>query len=51
VPGWFKNPPEGLATIYDENYQPRLAYNLLRADLAFAGPPPVLSRLTQYPHR
>ncbi|MEU2614298.1 endo-1,4-beta-xylanase [Micromonospora sp. NPDC007271] len=23
VPGWFSNPPERLATVYDENYQPK----------------------------
>ena len=26
VPGWFDDPPQGLATIYDENYQPKRAY-------------------------
>jgi len=37
VPGWFKDPPEGIATLYDENYQPKRAYNTLKADLIFAG--------------
>ena len=31
VPGWFTNPPEGMATLYDENYQPKRAYNTLQA--------------------
>ena len=44
VPGWFTNPPEGMANIYDENYQPKRAYNTLRADLAYAGPPAVQPR-------
>ncbi|WP_027343526.1 endo-1,4-beta-xylanase [Hamadaea tsunoensis] len=37
VPGWFKDPLEGMATLYDENYQPKRAYNTLKADLIFAG--------------
>jgi len=51
VPGWFTNPPEGLATLYDENYQPKRAYNVLRADLIFAGPPFVQQRVPQQPNR
>ncbi|MFC7546837.1 endo-1,4-beta-xylanase [Plantactinospora sp. GCM10030261] len=51
VPGWFDDPPEGLATIYDENYQPKRAYNVMRADLIYAGPPYVLPRLPQRPRR
>jgi endo-1,4-beta-xylanase len=51
VPGWFTNPPEGLATLYDANYQPKLAYNLVRADLAFSGPPLVQPRIPQKPKR
>jgi endo-1,4-beta-xylanase len=51
VPGFFTNPPEGMATLYDENYQPKRAYNTLRADLAFAGPPSVLPRVPQQPRR
>ncbi|ASW54457.1 endo-1,4-beta-xylanase [Plantactinospora sp. KBS50] len=51
VPGTFDNPPEGLATIYDENYQPKRAYNVMRADLIYAGPPYVLPRVAQRPHR
>jgi endo-1,4-beta-xylanase len=50
VPGWFTNPPEGLATLYDQNYQPKRAYNMLRSDLLFAGPPYVLARIPQQPH-
>lgn len=49
IPGWFTDPPEGMANLYDENYQPKRAYNTLRADLAFAGPPLVQSRITQQP--
>jgi endo-1,4-beta-xylanase len=49
VPGWFKNPPEGLATLYDTNYQPKRAYNVVRFDLALAGPPLVLPRIPQQP--
>jgi len=50
VPGWFTNPPEGLATLYDQNYQPKRAYNMLRSDLLFSGPPYVLPRIPQEPH-
>jgi hypothetical protein len=51
VPGAFSNPPEGLATLYDENYQPKLAYQMLKADLAFSGAPLVLPRIPQVPKR
>jgi endo-1,4-beta-xylanase len=51
VPGWFTNPPEGMATIFDENYQPKRAYNTMKADLIFAGPPYVLPRIPQSPRR
>jgi endo-1,4-beta-xylanase len=51
VPGWFDDPPEGLATIYDENYQPKRAYHLMKADLVYAGPPYVLPRATPKPRR
>lgn len=51
VPGWFSDPPEGLATIYDENYQPKRAYQLMKADLIYSGPPYVLPRVTQRPRR
>ncbi|TKK86266.1 endo-1,4-beta-xylanase [Herbidospora galbida] len=44
VPTWFTNPPEGLATLYDENYQPKRAYNSIKSDLIFAGPPHVQPR-------
>jgi endo-1,4-beta-xylanase len=49
VPGWFTDPPEGLATVYDENYQPKRAYQQLKSDLIFAGPPYVLPRVPQRP--
>ncbi|GAA1370550.1 endo-1,4-beta-xylanase [Catellatospora chokoriensis] len=45
VPNWFGN--EGLANIYDENYQPKRAYNLMKADLIYTGPPYVLPRIPQ----
>ncbi|GIF71674.1 endo-1,4-beta-xylanase [Asanoa siamensis] len=51
VPGWFSDPPEGLATIMDENYQPKRAYNLMKADLIHSGPPYVLPRVPQKPRR
>ncbi|WBB80981.1 endo-1,4-beta-xylanase [Micromonospora sp. WMMD882] len=51
VPGWFDDPPEGLATLYDENYQPKRAYQTVKADLIFAGPPYVLPRVTPRPRR
>ncbi|MFY1615241.1 endo-1,4-beta-xylanase [Micromonospora sp. WMMD736] len=51
VPDWFNDPPEGLATIYDENYQPKRAYQELKSDLIFAGPPYVLPRVAPRPHR
>ena len=44
-------PAEGLATLYDENYQPKRAYNAVKADLAFSGPPYVLPRIPQKPRR
>ncbi|GAB4052865.1 endo-1,4-beta-xylanase [Catellatospora paridis] len=49
VPNWFGN--EGLANIYDENYQPKRAYNLMKADLIYTGPPYVLPRIAQKPRR
>ncbi|MFJ8579636.1 endo-1,4-beta-xylanase [Micromonospora sp. NPDC093277] len=51
VPGWFSDPPEGLATVYDENYQPKRAYQEMKADLIFAGPPYVLPRAVQSPRK
>ncbi|PWU56085.1 1,4-beta-xylanase [Micromonospora sp. S4605] len=51
VPGWFSDPPEGLATIYDENYQPKRAYQEMKADLIYAGPPYVLPRVPHQPRR
>jgi endo-1,4-beta-xylanase len=51
IPGWFKNPPEGMANIYDENYQPKRAYNAMKADLVLAGAPVVLPRIPQVPKR
>ncbi|BCJ73369.1 beta-xylanase [Catellatospora sp. IY07-71] len=49
VPNWFGN--EGLANIYDENYQPKRAYNLMKGDLIFSGAPYVLPRIPQRPRR
>ncbi|MTK01653.1 endo-1,4-beta-xylanase [Micromonospora sp. CP22] len=51
VPGWFSDPPEGLATIMDENYQPKLAYHEIKSDLILAGPPYVLPRIAPKPRR
>ncbi|SCG35750.1 endo-1,4-beta-xylanase [Micromonospora coxensis] len=51
VPGWFDDPPEGLATLYDEQYRPKRAYQEVKADLIFAGPPYVLPRATHRPRR
>jgi endo-1,4-beta-xylanase len=51
VPGFFTNPPEGLATLYDENYNPKRAYNVMKGDLIFSGAPYVLPRIPQKPRR
>ncbi|MFI7211281.1 endo-1,4-beta-xylanase [Micromonospora maritima] len=51
VPDWFENPPEGLATAYDEDYRPKRAYQEMKADLIFSGPPFVLPRVPQQPRR
>ncbi|MGQ5259845.1 endo-1,4-beta-xylanase [Micromonospora sp. ZYX-F-536] len=51
VPDWFNDPPQGMATIYDENYQPKRAYQELKSDLIFAGPPYVLPRVAPRPRR
>ncbi|MEV4490370.1 endo-1,4-beta-xylanase [Micromonospora coxensis] len=51
VPDWFDDPPEGLATLYDEQYRPKRAYQEVKADLIFAGPPYVLPRATHRPRR
>ena len=51
VPEWFSDPPEGMATIYDENYQPKRAYQEIKSDLIFAGPPYVLPRIAPKPRR
>jgi endo-1,4-beta-xylanase len=42
---------EAIAGIYDAQYQPKRAFNALKADLAFSGPPYVLSRIPQRPTR
>ena len=49
VPNWFGS--EGLANIYDENYQPKRAYNLMKGDLIYSGAPYVLPRIPQRPRR
>ncbi|MDG4800390.1 endo-1,4-beta-xylanase [Micromonospora sp. WMMD980] len=51
VPGAFSDPPEGLATVYDENYRPKRSYQELKADLIYSGPPFVLPRIPQQPRR
>jgi len=40
---------EAMATIYDRTYQPKPAYRALQADLAWSGPPLVLSRIPRQP--
>ncbi len=42
---------EAMAAIYDADYQPKLAYRALQADLAWAGPPMVQPRIPQRPAR
>ncbi len=51
VPGTFNNPAEGMATLYDENCHPKLAYQMVKADLAYLGAPLVLPRIPQRPKR
>ncbi|MFC7483828.1 endo-1,4-beta-xylanase [Luedemannella flava] len=51
VPTWFTDPPEGLATVYDETYQPKKAYFQLKADLFLAGPPYVQPRVPVKPNK
>jgi endo-1,4-beta-xylanase len=50
IPGWSEG-REGMANIYDENYQPKRAYRTLQADLQIAGPPFVTPRVPQRPKR
>ncbi|MBT8227530.1 MAG: endo-1,4-beta-xylanase [Dactylosporangium sp.] len=50
IPNWSDG-QEGLANIYDEDYQPKRAYNTMRADLAFSGAPYVQPRIPQRPRR
>lgn len=42
---------EGMATLYDEKYQPKRALNTVKADLFFAGPPNVQPRLPPPPRK
>ncbi len=42
---------EALATILDEDYQPKPAFRALQSDLAWSGPPMVLPRIPQRPTR
>jgi endo-1,4-beta-xylanase len=49
VPGWFTDPLEGMATLYDENYQPKRALNVIKGDLVFSGPPFVMPRANHRP--
>jgi endo-1,4-beta-xylanase len=42
---------EGMATLYDESYQPKRALNTIKADLFYAGPPNVQPRITHKPRR
>jgi endo-1,4-beta-xylanase len=49
VPGTFAD--EGMANLYDENYQPKRAYQQVKAALVLAGPPYVGKRIPQRPIR
>lgn len=40
---------EAMATLYTADYQPKLAYRAIQADLAYSGAPRVLSRIPQRP--
>ncbi|UQU62838.1 endo-1,4-beta-xylanase [Couchioplanes caeruleus] len=40
VPGWFKDPQEGAALIYDEQLNPKGQYDVLQQDLALASGAP-----------
>jgi len=42
---------EGMATLYDESYQPKRALNTIKADLFYAGPPNVQPRIAHKPRR
>lgn len=42
---------ERMATLYTADYQPKLAYSAVQADLAYSGAPRVLSRIPQQPKR
>ena len=42
---------EGMATLYDESYQPKRALNTVKADLFYAGPPNVQPRIAHKPRR
>jgi endo-1,4-beta-xylanase len=42
---------EGMATLYDENYQPKRALNTVKADLFYAGPPNVQPRVARPPKK
>ena len=50
IPNWSEE-REGIANLYDENYQPKRAYRTLQADLQIAGPPYVNKRVPQRPSR
>nr|AQQ75273.1 GH10 Xylanase [uncultured bacterium]AWD75449.1 xylanase [uncultured bacterium] len=51
VPQWFDDPLEGMATLYDESYQPKRAYHEIKADLVLAGPPHVHPRTVPKPKK
>jgi len=51
IPNWFKNPPEGDGLLWDANYQPKRTLRTVQYDLAAAGPPYVLPRVPQKPHK
>jgi endo-1,4-beta-xylanase len=41
---------DGMATLYDKDYQPKRALNTIKADLFYAGAPNVQSRIAQTPN-
>ncbi|MET7423417.1 endo-1,4-beta-xylanase [Dactylosporangium sp. NPDC005555] len=51
IPGWFKNPPEGLGCLWDAAYNPKKSLRTVQGDLVAAGPPLVGQRIAQQPRR
>ncbi|MEU0562983.1 endo-1,4-beta-xylanase [Dactylosporangium sp. NPDC006015] len=51
IPGWFKNPPEGLGCLWDASYNPKKSLRTVQGDLVAAGPPLVQPRIPQAPRQ